>query len=48
MEIEAIIINPTKQKNINCQAVAAHAFNLSTGEPESGGFLSSRPARSTK
>jgi hypothetical protein len=28
--------------------VVAHAFNHSTWEAEAGGFLSSRPARSTK
>jgi hypothetical protein len=28
--------------------VVAHAFNPSTGEAEAGGFLSSRPAWSTK
>jgi hypothetical protein len=28
--------------------VVAHAFNLSTREAEAGGFLSSRPAWSTK
>jgi hypothetical protein len=28
--------------------VVAHAFNPSTGEAESGGFLSSRPAWSTE
>jgi hypothetical protein len=30
------------------QAVVAHAFNPSTLEAEAGGFLSSRPAWSTK
>jgi hypothetical protein len=30
------------------QAVVAHAFNPSTWEAEAGGFLSSRPAWSTK
>jgi hypothetical protein len=30
------------------QAVVAHAFNPSTWEAEEGGFLSSRPAWSTK
>ena len=30
------------------QAVVAHAFNPSTREAEAGGFLSSRPAWSTK
>jgi hypothetical protein len=29
-------------------SVVAHAFNPSTGEAEAGGFLSSRPAWSTK
>jgi major histocompatibility complex class I len=28
--------------------VVAYAFNPSTGEAEAGGFLSSRPARSTE
>jgi hypothetical protein len=32
----------------NIQAVVAHAFNPSTWEAESGGFLSSRPAWSTE
>ena len=32
----------------SCQAVAAHAFNFSTWEAEPGGFLSSRPAWSTR
>jgi hypothetical protein len=31
-----------------CLAVVAHAFNPSTREAEAGGFLSSRPAWSTK
>jgi hypothetical protein len=30
------------------RAMVAHAFNPSTGEAEAGGFLSSRPAWSTK
>jgi hypothetical protein len=30
------------------RAVVAHAFNPSTWEAEAGGFLSSRPAWSTK
>jgi major histocompatibility complex class I len=30
------------------QAVVTHAFNPSTWEAEAGGFLSSRPAWSTK
>ena len=29
-------------------AVVVHGFNLSTGEAEAGGFLSSRPAWSTQ
>jgi hypothetical protein len=31
-----------------CRVVVAHAFNPSTREAEAGGFLSSRPARSTE
>jgi hypothetical protein len=31
-----------------CQVVVTHAFNTSTPEAEAGGFLSSRPAWSTK
>jgi hypothetical protein len=36
-----------KSKKIK-PGVVAHAFNPSTGEAEAGGFLSSRPAWSTK
>jgi hypothetical protein len=36
------------QDQINNRGVVAHAFNPSTGEAEAGGFLSSRPAWSTK
>jgi major histocompatibility complex class I len=35
-------------KNGSSQAVVAHAFNPSTWEAEAGGFLSLRPAWSTK
>jgi hypothetical protein len=35
-------------KNSSLQAVVAQAFNPSTQEAEAGGFLSSRPAWSTK
>jgi hypothetical protein len=35
-------------KKMICQAVVAHAFDPSTWEAEAGGFLSSRPAWSTK
>jgi hypothetical protein len=35
-------------KNIVQPGVVAHAFNPSTREAEAGGFLSSRPAWSTK
>jgi hypothetical protein len=38
--------NKTKKKN--SRAVVAHAFNPSTWEAEAGGFLSFRPAWSTK
>jgi hypothetical protein len=39
----------TKNNNKNLQpGVVAHAFNPSTREAEAGGFLSSRPAWSTK
>jgi hypothetical protein len=36
------------KKQKTCRAVVAHAFNPSTWEAEAGGFLSSRPAWSTK
>jgi hypothetical protein len=36
------------KRAVHSQAVAAHAFNPSTWEAEAGGFLSSRPAWSTK
>jgi hypothetical protein len=32
----------------SCQALVVHTFNPSTWEAEAGGFLSSRPAWSTK
>jgi major histocompatibility complex class I len=35
-------------KNIKWLGVVAHAFNPSTREAEAGGFLSLRPAWSTK
>jgi hypothetical protein len=38
----------TNLKYINKPGVVAHAFNPSTWEAEAGGFLSSRPAWSTK
>jgi hypothetical protein len=34
--------------DVNCRAVMEQAFNPSTWEAEAGGFLSSRPAWSTK
>jgi hypothetical protein len=37
-----------KKEASNEPGVVAHAFNLSTPEAEAGGFLSSRPAWSTK
>jgi hypothetical protein len=36
------------QKKKRSRAVVAHAFNPSTWETETGGFLSSRPAWSTE
>jgi hypothetical protein len=36
------------ENKVDCQAVVAHAFNPSTWEAETGRFLSSRPAWSTK
>jgi hypothetical protein len=36
------------ENNKSKPGVVAHAFNPSTWEAEAGGFLSSRPARSTK
>jgi hypothetical protein len=41
--------NKTKQsKTTRKPGVVAHAYNPSTWEAEAGGFLSSRPAWSTK
>jgi hypothetical protein len=37
-----------KKKKRKKPGVVAHAFNPSTWEAETGGFLSSRPAWSTK
>jgi hypothetical protein len=37
-----------KKKKKKSRVVVAHTFNLSTWEAETGGFLSSRPAWSTK
>jgi major histocompatibility complex class I len=37
-----------KKEKERGQAVVAHAFNPSTWETEAGGFLSLRPAWSTK
>jgi hypothetical protein len=40
---------PIKHNEKKCKpGVVAHAFNPSTWEAEAGGFLSSRPAWSTK
>jgi hypothetical protein len=36
------------RNNQNSRAMVAHVFNPSTREAEAGGFLSSRPAWSTK
>jgi hypothetical protein len=36
------------KKRSSCRLVVVHAFNSSTREAEAGGFLSSRPAWSTK
>jgi major histocompatibility complex class I len=36
------------EKQLMKPGVVAHAFNLSIWEAEAGGFLSSRPAWSTK
>jgi hypothetical protein len=41
-------IKNTRFKNIFVLGVVAHAFNPSTQEAETGGFLSSRSALSTK
>jgi hypothetical protein len=37
-----------KKKKEEVPGMVAHAFNSSTREAEAGGFLSSRPAWSTK
>jgi major histocompatibility complex class I len=42
------IIQNGFKKILTKPGVVAHAFNPSTGEAEAGGFLSSRPAWSTK
>ena len=43
-EDRKLFLNPPGRS----QAVVAHAFNLSTWEAKAGGFLSLRPAWSTK
>jgi hypothetical protein len=50
MYLEDIILDEVteSQKNSLEPGVVAHAFNPSTWEAEAGGFLSSRPAWSTK
>jgi hypothetical protein len=40
--------NKTKQNKTKQPGMMAHAFNPSTPEAEAGGFLTSRPALSTK
>jgi hypothetical protein len=40
--------NNAQQNHSSAPGVVAHAFNPSTREAEAGGFLSSRPAWSTK
>jgi hypothetical protein len=47
LEAKAILVSHQRIKR-KSQAVVAHAFNPSTWEAEAGGFLSSRPAWSTK
>jgi hypothetical protein len=42
------VISKKKKKKNQPGVVVAHAFNPSTRETEAGGFLSSRPAWSTK
>jgi hypothetical protein len=41
-------LEKTSKKGVGKLGVVAHAFNPSTLEAEAGGFLSSRPAWSTK
>jgi hypothetical protein len=41
-------VSKTKREKERKPGVVAHAFNPSTREAEAGGFLSSRPAWSTK
>jgi hypothetical protein len=57
LEKGLILVNDSRDKNaeksqsrkgISSWAVVAHAFNPSTWEAEAGGFLSLRPAWSTK
>jgi hypothetical protein len=48
-----LFLNPTQRilflkATTTSQVVVAHAFNPSTQEAEAGGFLSSKPAWSTK
>jgi hypothetical protein len=43
-----VICKPLVKKGDDGQAVVAHTFNPSTWEAEAGGFVSSRPAWSTK
>jgi hypothetical protein len=45
---EELTAEKDTQKWQKGRAVVAHAFNLSTWEAEAGGFLSSRPAWTTK
>jgi hypothetical protein len=42
------ILGEAVKKDTACRGVVAHAFNPSTREAETGGFLSLRPAWSTK
>jgi hypothetical protein len=43
-----LIYRKVNKISVGSQAVVVHAFNPSTREAEAGGFLSSRPAWSTK
>jgi hypothetical protein len=46
--VDGLVVGAKRNRRKRARAVVAHTFNPNTREAEAGGFLSSRPAWSTK